>query len=81
MTVRSRRRLRQQDDLAENVTLVEPPVGVLDPVERERRFDGHLELAGRASDAASLAPALSPARPNPGQVPCSLAEARPPLPV
>jgi hypothetical protein len=47
MTGRSRRRLRQQDDLAENVALLEPPVGVLDPVQRERRLDGQLQLSGR----------------------------------
>ncbi len=40
-------KLRQQDDLAENVALRESPVGVLDPVERERRRDGQLQLAGR----------------------------------
>src|ERR1700729_1508695 len=43
----SRRRLRQQDDLAENVALRESPVGVLNRVERERRRDGQLQLSGR----------------------------------
>src|SRR5580704_4837985 len=47
VTVRSRRRLRQQDDLAENVALRESPVGVLDPIQRERRRDGQLQLASR----------------------------------
>ena len=47
MTGRSRRRLRQQDDLAENVALRESLVGVLDTVERERRRDGQFQLAGR----------------------------------
>ena len=47
MTGRSCRRLRQQDDLAENVALREPPVGVLDPVQRERRLDGQLQFSDR----------------------------------
>jgi len=72
MSVRSRRCLRQQDDLSENVALREPPVGVLDPVRRERRRDGQLELAGAirlassastlAVDAAALPSALTPYR-------------------
>src|SRR5580692_6675104 len=44
---RPRRRRRQQDDLAENVALREPPVGVPDPVQRERSLDGQLQLSGR----------------------------------
>ncbi len=72
MTVRSGRRLRQQDDLAENVALRESPVGVLDPVERERRRDGQFQSARLirpassastlAVDAAALPSALTPYR-------------------
>ena len=54
------------------MALRESPVGVLDPVERERRRDGQLQLAGRdqarefgehlAVDAAALPSALTPYR-------------------
>jgi hypothetical protein len=53
MTVRSRRRLRQQDDLAEIVALREPLVGVLD------RSSGNVAAMGSASSPAAIRPASS----------------------